>query len=66
MGLAESNAIVLLGQAPHDPGHARDGGIDLAEVPNLATALAIGDRDRIPSLGNVNPDENLAMLVLLC
>jgi hypothetical protein len=60
--VAELHATVLLRQAPHDPGHARGRGIDLAEIPHLATALAIRNCDRIPSLGDIDPHERFAIL----
>jgi hypothetical protein len=49
-------------KAPHDPGHARGRGIDLAEVAHLATALAIGNCDRVPSFGDTDPYERVAIL----
>lgn len=60
--VAKLHATVLLSQAPHDPGHDRRRGIDLAEIPHLATALAIRYCNRIPSLGDVDPHERFPLL----
>ena len=46
--------------------HAPDGcglRVDLAQVSDLTLPFALSNRDRVAELGNVQPYENLAMLI---
>jgi hypothetical protein len=54
----------VLGDDPlHDPPHGIWRSIDLTQKSYLASALAIGDRNRIARLRHIDPDENLCMLI---
>jgi hypothetical protein len=60
--VAEGQLPELARQLGHHLAHALGRGVDLAQVPDLAVAPGLGDRDRVPLLGDIDPDESLAAL----
>ena len=54
--MAELHAIILLGQPPHDPGHARRRGVELAETSHLVTASPSATTTAFGPLATVHRD----------
>jgi len=55
---------IVLGRDPLDQAaHAILGRVYLAEIPDLAATLTIGDSDGIARLGDVNANENLCRMI---
>ena len=61
--IAEMQARMFGRQALDQTAHALGRGVDLAEIAHLTFALAVGDRDRVAHLCDIDPDENLATLL---
>ena len=60
--VAERQPLVLAGKLPNELRRCGRRVLDLPKEPNLATPAGIRNRNRIPQLRRIDPDESLAII----